>query len=133
MPFDSSEELLEEYYEEIEAPAAPSIPAKPKKKGKDKPVEAMEVKPLKGRSGRGLFRKRKRSSRKRMSTVWRIFVIGLVLITAASIGYIVYLFYDVDNIRQPDVPQGELSYYYIGEKNPAPVGDPYTYPPKTVT
>jgi len=118
----------------MKAPTARGTSAKPEKKGKEKPVEAMEVKPLKGSSGRGLFRKRKRSSRKRMSLVWRIFVIGLVLITAGSIGYIVYLFYDVDNIRQPDVPQGELSYYYPGEENPYyPVGDPYTYPPKTVT
>ena len=132
MPFDSSEELLGEEYEEIGPPSASDTPTGPEEKEKYEQVEAIEVKPLKGSSGRGSFRKRKRKSRKKMSPVWQILMIGLVLITIGTVGYIGYLFYDVDNILQPDVPPNELSYPYPGERKPYPLGDPWKYPPETV-
>jgi len=75
-------------------------------------------------------KKRKRRRTRKRSTAQKILGIGMIIILLGTIGYLGYLYSQVKDVRQPDVPQNQLHYKYYGEKSN--IGDMWEYPPRDV-
>lgn len=118
------EERLEERKDKLEE-------RKERSEGGGKSGEDGRADPPDTGGGRRKKRDEKKRGKKR-GVLWKIFVIGLLLITISSLSYLGYMFYEVRDIRRPDVPSDELSYRYPGEEFHIGGIEYKRYPPRDV-
>ena len=83
-----------------------------------------------GKEKRKAPKKRRNRKNPKRSMARKIFGIGLMIILIGTMGYLGYLFSQVKDVQQPDVPQDQLHYKYYGEKSN--IGDGWEYPPRDV-
>ena len=83
-----------------------------------------------GKEKRKAPKKRRKKRTPKRSMARKIFGIGLMIILIGTMGYLGYLFSQVKDVQQPDVPQDQLHYKYYGEKSN--IGDGWEYPPRDV-
>ncbi len=124
MPFDSSEEILEE----MEREEVFAMDASPGEMEKERSTE--EKRGTTKKKGKKKTPRRRRKSKKGRGMVMRILSVSFFLLVVGVLGYLGYLFTDVDNVLQPDVPQDQLTYRYPGEESS--VEGVWIYSPRTV-
>ena len=83
-----------------------------------------------GKEKRKAPKKRRNRKNPKRSMARKIFGIGLMIILIGTMGYLGYLFSQVKDVQQPDVPQDQLHYKYYGERSN--IGDGWEYPPRDV-